>query len=826
MKYLNRVLFWIKKNACLFLSVLLLTMTVAIFGPLELYFTNYEEFWFACSDMGIIVVFFAGSCFVILMIIGALLRGRGREAYSSILFALGLALYIQGNYANINYGILDGKAIEWSAYPVYAILDTAGWILLVAIIMLLWFCKQNLFYKVQCIGALWIIAIQIVTLGTLVITTDVSKMEKSNYYLSSEGLYEVSAQENIIVFVLDTFDDMYFQEIIKTEPKRYETIFKDFTHFNNAAVGGWMTKMGMPAIITGEHYPGKITYSEYIKQAFNKDRLYSTLQEKNYDVRIYSNSLFVPDDSCEVVNNQVSTGYAVSSYSKLAQKYLSLTLYKYMPHMLKNIFWIYTGEFEQYKIGNSAEGYTINDTAFFNELKEKGLSVNQDKNIFKLIHLNGVHPPYTRDEYAQPANPKDTSAILQAKGVLYIVENYIDQLKKLGLYDKATIVIMADHGAETASTLGAHGVLLVKEQGSKGAYLESPAPVSYYDLHATLFQTVGVITEEPTFFEVPEGTRERYVYGFEAADDGRTTAVEYSIEGNLNKDGVLKKTGIILRPSDTKEQYEYGENLTFGGNNTVQPYVRKGISFIDTLEYLWTDGKQCEFEFELKKKPKNNLLVTLDIMTVYKDNGSQKIIIFANDVECARRILSNGEKLQFHIPGTVIEDDKSLVLRIELPNAASPAEHTVGNSDSRLLALALRGLQIDETDEDSEDTMVEQIEHLEFGQEGNVEEHLLDGWYTAEKDYRWTSAQAELRCKTETGCDYYLELHYVNYAASGNTNIYVNDTLLTTLDGSESIARIEIPSEVLHKDGNQVISFETPEAISPKVVEENGDDRV
>ena len=122
--------------------------------------------------------------------------------------------------------------------------------------------------------------------------------------------------------------------------------------------------------------------------------------------------------------------------------------------------------------------------------------------------------------------------------------------------------------------------------------------------------------------------------------------------------------------------------------------------------------------------------------------------------------------------------------------------------------------------------MVEQIEHLEFGQEGNVEEHLLDGWYTAEKDYRWTSAQAELRCKTETGCDYYLELHYVNYAASGNTNIYVNDTLLTTLDGSESIARIEIPSEVLHKDGNQVISFETPEAISPKVVEENGDERV
>lgn len=803
MKYFNRMLVWLKTNIRLCLSILLVTMTVAIFGPLELYFTNYEEFWFSIKDTGVIVILLATGCLVVLITIGLLLKGRGRELYSGILFVLGVALYIQGNYANINYGVLDGKSIDWSAYPIYSLLDSAGWLLLIIGAIILWFYKRSWFYRVQNIGALWIIAIQIVTLTILVFTTDVFQVEKSDYYLSNEGLYEVSANENIIIFVLDTFDDAYFQEIVETEPEKYKTIFEDFIHFNNAATGGWMTKLGMPAIITGEHYPGKISYSEYIKQAFDKDELYSTLQEKNYDVRIYTNSLFVPDDSANLVNNQVSTGYAVASYSKLAKKYLSLTMYKYAPHLLKKFFWIYTGDFEEYKRGTSAEGYVINDAVYFDDLKRKGLSVNKDKNIFKLVHLNGVHPPYTRDEYVQPTEPSNTSAIIQGKGALYIVENYINEMKELGLYDTATIVIMADHGAETASTLGAHGLLLVKEKGQKGAYTESSAPVSYYDLHSTLFSALSITTEYITFFEIPEGTRERYTYGFETADDGRTTAVEYVIQGNLNSDGVLKKTGIILQPLNKKDCYVYGENLIFGGENTIQPFVRKGVSFIDNLEYLWTDGTECEFEFELKTAPVKNLLLTLDIMTVC--NGSQKVIVYANEVECARKILTGGGELQILIPGTVIKEDKVLVLRIELPNAVSPLECTEGNSDPRLLALALRGLQIDETDDNIENIALEPLDYYDFGKGGNIEAYLLDGWYAAETDHRWTSRRAELQCITEEDCDYEMQIQYTFNAAAGITNIYVNDTFIASLDGDESVAIIEVPSRLLRKDGRQIV---------------------
>ena len=49
-----------------------------------------------------------------------------------VLFVIGLALYIQGNYANIDYGVLDGREIVWGEYLVYAILDSAGWLVLLA----------------------------------------------------------------------------------------------------------------------------------------------------------------------------------------------------------------------------------------------------------------------------------------------------------------------------------------------------------------------------------------------------------------------------------------------------------------------------------------------------------------------------------------------------------------------------------------------------------------------------------------------------------------------------------------------------------------------
>ena len=472
-----------KKNIHTLLSMLLLLITITIFGPIELYCTNYEEFWFSLKDMAIV----SAILFVIVGslggIIGWLLKGKGRELYSCILFSLGVASYLQGNYININYGVLNGKDIDWDNYQGYAVFDTLIWVLIIAVLMILCIYRKTLFHKIQTYASMWIIAIEFVTIGVLFMTTDVLKNEKSDYYLSDEGIYEVSSEDNIIIFVLDTFDDAYYQEIYDEDPQKYQRCFGDFTYFNNALVGGAATKVGMPIIITGENYPGTVAYSDYIKQSFDQDGLYSSLQKKNYNVGIYSNPIFIPDEVNGLVNNQVSTGYSVSNYPKLTMKYLSLTLYKYVPHLLKRFFWVYTAEFDQFMQGNSANEYRFDDASFCKKLLENGLKLNQEKNVFRIIHLMGPHPPYTLDEYASGVDSERSSAVIQGKGALYIVENYIEKMKELGVYDSSTIIIMADHGYDGNEIFTRFNpLLMIKGLNEKHDVIISKEPVSYVDL--------------------------------------------------------------------------------------------------------------------------------------------------------------------------------------------------------------------------------------------------------------------------------------------------------------------------------------------------------
>ena len=808
-----------KKNIHIILSMILLLVTIAIFGPVELYCTNYEEFWFSLKDMMIVSIILFAVIGVLGGIIGLLLKGKAREIYGCILFSVGIAAYLQGNYININYGVLNGKDINWGQYRGYAILDTLIWLSIIGVSVFLYTHKPNILRKVQTYASIWIVAIEFVTLGVLLMTTDVLKNEKSAYYLSDEGIYEVSEKDNIIIFVLDTFDDAYYQEIYNENPEKYQDVFSDFTYFRNALAGGASTKVGMPVIITGEHYPGTVSYSEYIQQSFDQDGIYTTLQKKNYDVGIYSNSIFVPDAVDTLVNNQMSSGYAVSNYPKLSMKYLSLTLYKYMPHILKKFFWIYTGEFDQFMQGNSANEYIFNDAEFCKKMLESGLEVNREKNAFRIIHLMGPHPPYTLDEYASPSDAGQTSAVVQGKGALYIVENYIERMKSLGVYDSSTIVVMADHGAWNTME---HGMLLVKLKNDSKKYTESDAPVSYYDLHATLFKELG-IDKGLSFYEIPLEKRTRYFYKLKS-DEKKMSVTEYVAEGDFNVDFTIQPTGTILSQTLKKEKYKYGTQLRFGGENTAFPYILSGISTVDMQDYSWTDGTECKFSFEFEKKPKKNLQVTLDVMTINGDK--QRVICYANDKICCRDVLSGGKQIKFIIPKDKLQEEP-LTLRFELPDAASPSDTAGGEyADIRVLALAITGFRIDETDEEVTIPVYSESDHYSFGVDGNANEYLLTGWHDPETGHNWASSYAEIVIKTDRLCDYDLNVYYGSYEFSGDTDVYLNDVLIGTAKVSDSRLNILVPKELLNEDGNQVLSFNTPNAVSPNEVEGAGDSRI
>ena len=130
-----------------------------------------------------------------------------------------------------------------------------------------------------------------------------------------------------------------------------------------------------------------------------------------------------------------------------------------------------------------------------------------DKPFFLFLHLYEPHTPYTPPspfaaKYA--ADPYD-GEIAAADA---IVGSFLDELKSLGLYDKAVIILLSDHG-EGLGDHGEkeHGILLYREALQVPLFLKLPggkrggesvaAPVELIDVFPTVLALTGV--------EAPDG---------------------------------------------------------------------------------------------------------------------------------------------------------------------------------------------------------------------------------------------------------------------------------------------------------------------------------
>lgn len=824
-----------KNNLGLILSSVLFVCTVCVFGPLELYCTNLNEFWFAFSDTLIIVFISAGISAAVLGLIGLLLRGKARDAYGMLIFLVSVALYIQGNYANINYGVLDGKAIDWSQYTDYAILDTMGWLLLIGGGIFLFIRKKPLFATIQKAGSAFIIAIEIVTLAVLFITSSGDlKVSKGEAYLSTDGIYSVGEKENIIIFILDACDDKYFQLLLE-ESDEYEKEFADFVHFDNCATAAATTKAGVPAIITGKAYPGTIDYSKYISEAYDSDGLYSLMQKQNYDIRFYTESMFIPDSSN--ADNMVNSSTNVNSYPRLAEKFEQLTLFRYVPHIFKPFFWMYSGELDSFKEGHGGTIYsTDDDVAFYSNLVESGLDILPNKNAFRLFHLRGSHPPYNYNRLVE--RQENSSVLEQTRGAFQIIMTYMSWLKELNLYDNTTFIIMADHGnpnPEYDINSQAHAVLLYKEKQQKGTELQNNAsPVSYWDLHATLFKELGEDIG-PTFFDAQEENRIRTVYYFVSQGNSYGWQ-ELLVRGNLNEDYSIQETGkTLMSDIDGDSLYPIGKVIKFG--SAIEPkYIITGVSNIDMDTWSWTDGYDTILHFSLATTPRKNILLTITLFTAYTRIGPQSVYLYANRVLCGQKMVSSEKELQFIIPGFLINNEKELELHLFLPDAVCPKVVFGAGNDERTLALALSSICLEETEQEAVSVAVPQllpdISRSFTAQNSEGNEYFLFGLSTPEQKFTWTdgkTAVMEALLPEQVEGNLLCRFKLASIFGDEQTVIVTNcgrELFHEVLKKDAKEFEFVIPAEYLDSGTLLHLNMELPNAISPQEAGAGSDERL
>ena len=234
------------------LPALSLAVTLFIFAPVDLYLTSAEDLWFSLSDIAPWLGVMALCAFAGIVLLAWLLPPKLSAAFRAMVYACSFLLYLQGNLLVIDYGTLNGDAVNWSAYTLQYVLDLLLWAVVIGLFIFLMFRFRRKFRRILEIAACVLLVTQVASLSVFLVRHYSQPEAGSDRYLSQKNELVVSPEANTVVFVLDTFDSHLFENLRQKYPEQISGDFTDFTFYPDTVGGATRTKYAIPFIFTGE----------------------------------------------------------------------------------------------------------------------------------------------------------------------------------------------------------------------------------------------------------------------------------------------------------------------------------------------------------------------------------------------------------------------------------------------------------------------------------------------------------------------------------------------------------------------------------------------
>lgn len=658
---------------CLFFA-----LTLTLFAATQMVCDNQEEFWFTWAQMAPGVVRVGLWVWGALTLLLAVLPRRAFPWGQGVLLGLGVAALLQGNGLNADYGALNGQAIAWGEYTVYGLINTALWagILFICLSLRQW----------KRFGALCVVLPCLLAVGEggwIAYRAAQAPTPQTETYLSQAGLYTVGTEENLLVLVLDSVDADQFAQALAEDPDLSRRL-EGFTWYRNAMGLSDPTKYGLPALLTGQAYTQPVDYAGFIAAAYADAPLYTMLAGDVWDARFFTDSRYVSLDA-GVVDNLAREELAVNDPAGLTRDLLRLCAFRYAPHFLKPQLWMYSNVFLPYAQAQGEPVYEVTDPAFDARLREEGLEATVAR-AFRLIHLTGMHPPYTMDADCQ-YQAQGVTAQEQMRGCLRLAEDYLEQLRALGVYDRSAVLILADHGTDTVH----RPLLLLKRPGDTGEMAVNDAPVSYADLPATYVALLTGAQAGTELWSIPQGQARTRLYYHESSRNNAFNLYEYSTQALSPSWEELIPTGRVFHGDslEAAAPYTLGETLYFDLRATARPYLVSGFSSAD-FHSTWTVGESGRISLPLAQLPRSDTL-TVEMKFLSIMGGSQRL-----RVDCGGQTVFEGTvtdyTLRFSFPASLVQD-QTLTLDFTYPDAISHLKAGL-SEDTRQVAFAVTELTV------------------------------------------------------------------------------------------------------------------------------------
>lgn len=542
------------------LAAAVLPLTVAVFGPYEIYVNNQNEFSFALSDFLWLAVLFGLAAFAVLGTILLSLRGKAFLVGFSLVTWLSVMTFLQGMFLNFGMDSLMSDGLEGEPSVGLAVLNLAIWLAVGAAIVFaaLKVKDKPLFFSLATIALVMVIGVQLINVGVSALTSALNGGEDEvvdptddsyksvNAILTDEGMFEVSSEGNVIVIVLDRFDVYYYDQLVKADPDFFAPL-DGFTYYNNNMSLYSRTYPSITYMLTGMEQDFEMDAVTYFDKAYRGSTFFADLKRNGYDINLYTEAYYAYRDANVLYgiadNVMTYSDYTVSNVAGLTGKMIALSAYRYVPTFFKSAIGVSTGDFAKFiEYNGDLPRYVTDDAATYAKFREEGVTVSEDGDKrFTFLHLNGCHNPFTIDENGNRV--EDGAALPAIRGVFKMIFEYFDALRDAGLYEDATIIITGDHARAMTDKQDVADsrvtALFVKESGDAGSALSySSAPVCQENLRAQIVKSAGLETEEDyglAVSDIAEDASHARKYCFEKTlEDGTHQIVEYRVTGDAN----------------------------------------------------------------------------------------------------------------------------------------------------------------------------------------------------------------------------------------------------------------------------------------------------
>jgi len=528
-----------------------LSMTGGVFSMLDTAIMNETHTDFSVGEAIVPILVFGLVAFVILTAFIAALRGRTFNFMVCFSFSLLVCSYLQCTFFNRGIGQLIGEPLGWEELGIASVIvNSIVWIAVYAAIFILGLARRSALKRtfkrlVFFVPSLIFVVQTIALFAILPLVEDWQANQNSGTKLSltDKNLYQVSQGENIIVFIVDALDEEFVDAIVAEDPGFFDEL-DGFTRFTNNIALYNTTFPSVANLFTDVPYDHTIPSDAWLDTAYGQGVFLSDIKAQGYAINLYTVRSFVYSDGKYfegIADNLDYTTHSADSF-KLVAKLFRFSWLKCSPLAMKWAVWVHPSFLSHMWVDVVDKGpkpYWPDDPKFYRDLVSQGIEAIDKDPRFIFYHLDGSHSPYTMNAQAQYVE-SGTSAVEQTMGSFYIIYEYIRQMKQLGIYKDATIIITGDHATQLSRQQPGGPMLtglFVKPAGSEGLPLQySNAPVSLENFRSTCIQAVGgdATPWGKSYFEVTEDdTAYRYYYHRYQIDGGRQRFIAvYQISGD------------------------------------------------------------------------------------------------------------------------------------------------------------------------------------------------------------------------------------------------------------------------------------------------------